>query len=73
MRAAQVSEFGPVEGIRVAEVERPEPGPGQVLVRVAAAGVNFADAGMVLGTNRRRSVRDERHSSGTSRNETGGS
>ena len=54
MRAAQVTEFGPVEGIRVAEVERPEPGPGQVLVRVAAAGVNFADAGMVLGTNRRR-------------------
>src|SRR3546814_2542833 len=54
MRAAQVTEFGPIEGITIAEVERPAPGPGQVLVRVTAAGVNFADAGMVMGTNRRR-------------------
>ncbi len=54
MRAAQVTEFGPIEGITVTEVPRPEPGPGQVLVRVAAAGVNFADAGMVRGTARRR-------------------
>lgn len=53
MRAAQVIEFGPIEGIRVGEVERPEPSPGQVLVRVTAAGVNFADAGMVGGTDRR--------------------
>lgn len=54
MRAAQVTAFGPIEGVTVAEVERPEPGPGQVLVRVTAAGVNFADVGMVRGTNRRR-------------------
>src|SRR3546814_3900766 len=54
MRAAQVTEFGPIEGITIAEVERPVPGPGQVLVRVTAAGVNFADAGMVMGSNRRR-------------------
>lgn len=53
MRAAQVTEFGPIEGITIAEVPRPEPAEGQVLVRVSAAGVNFADAGMVRGTNRR--------------------
>lgn len=53
MRAAQVTEFGPFEGIRVTEVERPQTTRGQVLVRVTAAGVNFADAGMVGGTDRR--------------------
>lgn len=54
MRAALVREFGPIEGITITEVARPEAGPGQVLVRVTAAGVNFADGGMVLGTARRR-------------------
>src|SRR5690606_29977294 len=54
MRAAQVTEFGPLEGVRVTEVPRPEPSEGQVLVRITAAGVNFADAGMVRGNNRRR-------------------
>lgn len=54
MRAAQVTTFGPPEGVSVAEVGLPAPGPGQVLVRVTAAGVNFADASMVWGTNRRR-------------------
>ena len=53
MRAARVTAFGPVEDIKVAEVERPVPASGQVLVRIAAAGVNFADTGMVRGTARR--------------------
>src|SRR5690606_16410008 len=53
MRAAVVTEYGPFEGIRVSEVEAPAPGPGDVLVRVSVAGVNFADTGMVRGTARR--------------------
>ncbi|MGE3962205.1 MAG: quinone oxidoreductase [Dehalococcoidia bacterium] len=53
MRAAQVTAFGPIEDLTVREVDRPAAGPGQVLVRIVAAGVNFADAGMVRGTNRR--------------------
>ncbi len=53
MRAARVTAFGPVEDITVAEVDRPVPGDGQVLVRIRAAGVNFADTGMVRGTARR--------------------
>jgi NADPH:quinone reductase-like Zn-dependent oxidoreductase len=44
MKAARISEFGSLDVITVAEMERPEPGPGQVLVRVKAAGVGPWDA-----------------------------
>ena len=40
MRAIVVKEFGPPEVMKVEDVRDPEPGPGQVLVKVAAAGVN---------------------------------
>ena len=54
MRAVVVNQFGPPESVSVGEIERPEPGPEQLLIRVTAAGVNFADVGMVGGANRRR-------------------
>ncbi|MFF5988305.1 NADPH:quinone oxidoreductase family protein [Prauserella flavalba] len=50
MRAVQVTEFGPPSGLTVAEVPDPEPGPGEVVVEVAAAGVNFPDILVVEGT-----------------------
>lgn len=43
MHAATVAATGGPEVLEYAEVAVPEPGPGQVLVRVAAAGVNFID------------------------------
>jgi putative PIG3 family NAD(P)H quinone oxidoreductase len=43
MRAVVVSEPGGVEALEVVDVEVPRPGPGEVLVRVTAAGVNRAD------------------------------
>jgi NADPH:quinone reductase len=43
MHAMQVSETGGPEVLRLAEVDVPQPGPGEVLVQVAAAGVNFVD------------------------------
>ena len=43
MRAVVVPEPGGVEALQVVDVEKPEPGPGEVLVRVTAAGVNRAD------------------------------
>ncbi|RRS02249.1 NADP-dependent oxidoreductase [Glycomyces terrestris] len=43
MRAVIQDEFGGPEVLRLAEVERPEPGPTEVLVRVRAAGVNPTD------------------------------
>lgn len=44
MRAARVNAFGPLEVIHVETVDRPAPGPGEVLVRVHAAGVGPWDA-----------------------------
>src|SRR3954464_7875688 len=43
MRAIQVQEFGGPEVLQVADVPRPEPGPGEVLIRVTRAGINYAD------------------------------
>src|SRR5437763_10900157 len=49
MRAIVVSEFGPPEGLRVAEVPTPVPGPGEVLVQTHAAPVNYVDMLVVGG------------------------
>ncbi|MGB7449769.1 MAG: quinone oxidoreductase [Ornithinimicrobium sp.] len=43
MRVVTVAEHGGPEVLRLSERDRPEAGPGQVLVEVAAAGVNFID------------------------------
>src|SRR5687768_6401503 len=43
MRVVRIHEQGGPEVLRVEEVATPEPGAGQVRVRVAAAGVNFID------------------------------
>ena len=43
MRAISQRTFGGPEVLEVIETDRPEPGPGEVLVRVHAAGVNPAD------------------------------
>ncbi|MFI1411850.1 NADPH:quinone oxidoreductase family protein [Streptomyces sp. NPDC020707] len=50
MQAWQVHENGePGEVMRLAEVERPVPGDGQVLLKVRAANINFPDALMCRG------------------------
>lgn len=43
MRAAVIDRYGPPEVLRLARVPLPEPGTGEVLVRVGAAGVNAID------------------------------
>ena len=43
MRAVVVNEFGGPEVLIQANVGRPSPGAGQVLVDVAVSGVNFLD------------------------------
>ncbi len=43
MRAITVTEPGPPQNLRIADVEDPRPGSGDLLIRVAAAGVNRAD------------------------------
>ncbi|MET8945222.1 NADPH:quinone oxidoreductase family protein [Streptomyces sp. NPDC004542] len=50
MQAWQVHENGePSEVMRLAEVERPTPGDGQVLLKVRAANINFPDVLMARG------------------------
>ena len=43
MRAIRIDEFGGPEVMRLVDAPEPEPGEGEVLVRVARAGINFAD------------------------------
>ena len=43
MRAIQMTEFGGPEVLKLAELPTPEPGPGQTLIKVTRAGLNFAD------------------------------
>lgn len=43
MRAVIIDKFGGPEVLRVKDVPTPEPDPGQILVRVRSAGVNFAE------------------------------
>jgi NADPH:quinone reductase len=47
MRAAQFSEFGGLEALRLEEVAEPKPGPGEVLIKVTAVGLNFFDTLML--------------------------
>lgn len=43
MRAIQVSHFGGPDVLEVVDIPPPVPGPGEILVEVANAGVNFRD------------------------------
>jgi NADPH2:quinone reductase len=49
VRAVVLRETGGPEQLELAEVPDPEPGDGQVVVRVRAAGINFADVLVRLG------------------------
>lgn len=49
MRAVRFAEFGGPEKLQVVEVAKPEPGPDEVLVRVAYCGVNPVDRSVVTG------------------------
>jgi NADPH2:quinone reductase len=54
MKAIRVREFGPPEVMRVEDAPDPSPGPGQVLVRIRAAGVNPVETYIRSGTYARR-------------------
>lgn len=49
MRAWRVHEFGPPDVMKFEEVPRPDPGSGEILVKVAAAGVGPWDAWIRAG------------------------
>src|SRR5262245_32530499 len=49
-RRVVVDRFGGPEVVRVIEDETPRPGPGEVRVRVLAAGVSYTDAMLRVGS-----------------------
>jgi NADPH:quinone reductase-like Zn-dependent oxidoreductase len=48
-RAVRFNNYGGLEVLQVVEVDRPNPGPGKVLVRVKAAGINPGEASIRKG------------------------
>jgi NADPH:quinone reductase-like Zn-dependent oxidoreductase len=48
-QAVRFEQYGDIEELQVVEVDRPVPGPGQVLVRVKAAGINPGEASIRKG------------------------
>ena len=50
MKAIRVKEFGGPEVLRLEEVPTPEPGPGEVLVRMHATGINPVETYIRAGT-----------------------
>ena len=54
MKAIVVREFGPAEVMKLEEVPNPTPGPGQVLVRAKAIGVNPVEVYIRSGTYARK-------------------
>jgi NADPH:quinone reductase-like Zn-dependent oxidoreductase len=54
VQAIQFENYGPPDVMRLATLETPVPGPGEVLVRIQAAGVARADAKIRAGMLRER-------------------
>jgi NADPH:quinone reductase-like Zn-dependent oxidoreductase len=50
MKAVRFHEFGGPEVLKIEDVDTPEPGAGEVLIRVAGSAFNPADHGLRLGT-----------------------
>ncbi|MEW9550095.1 zinc-binding alcohol dehydrogenase family protein [Nonomuraea sp. NPDC050783] len=50
MRAVVLTETGGPERLELQDVPRPSPGPGQLLIRAAAAGVSYAETQIRAGT-----------------------
>jgi NADPH2:quinone reductase len=44
MQALMCESFGPPENLVLREVPVPQPGPGELLIRIHAAGLNFPDS-----------------------------
>ncbi|MBX6740837.1 MAG: NADPH:quinone oxidoreductase family protein [Acetobacteraceae bacterium] len=49
MKAVLCRTFGPPSGLALEDVPAPQPGPGEMLIRVVACAVNFADTLMIQG------------------------
>lgn len=52
MRAVRFHDYGPPSALTVDELPDPTPGPGEVLIEVTAAGINFSDVQLRAGALR---------------------
>jgi len=43
MKAYILKKFGPAESLKISEIEKPEPAPGQVRVKIKTIGLNYAE------------------------------
>ena len=50
MKALVCEQYGPPESLTIKEWPDPDPGPGELLVDVRAAGINFPDVLSIAGT-----------------------
>ncbi len=53
MKAVVINEYGDNDVVQIIDVDRPQPGPGEVLVKVQAAGVNPVDWKIRSGAGQR--------------------
>ena len=49
MKAILCTHFGTADELELADIALPQPGPGEALVRVNAAGLNFFDTLIIAG------------------------
>ncbi|MCU0790185.1 MAG: NADPH:quinone oxidoreductase family protein [Nitratireductor sp.] len=49
MKAIVCRDYGPIDALEYAEIETPEPGPKEVVIRAEAIGVNYPDGLLVQG------------------------
>ena len=50
MQAVRLHQYGGTDMLRLEEVEQPQPGANQVLIKTAVAGINYADTMLRAGT-----------------------
>ena len=49
MKAIRIEEYGGPETLRLRNLELPDPGPGEVHIKLRAAGLNFVDVHLRRG------------------------
>lgn len=49
MKAVQLRSFEGIKGLELVDVSTPRPGPGEVLIQVKAAGINYAEVEQIHG------------------------
>jgi NADPH2:quinone reductase len=49
MKAVRIHEYGSADNLRLDEIEKPQPAAGEILIKTAAAGINYADTMLRAG------------------------